>query len=65
MASPRIAAAPREAQPQREEPAREEIERLAYCYWERRGCPDDGGEEDWLRAEDDLRNGRFRTDGTS
>jgi len=38
--------------------SREEIARLAYSYWEARGrnggCPD----EDWLRAEQELRNRR-------
>jgi hypothetical protein len=41
-----------------EEGERGEIELLAYSYWEQRGCPEDGGEEDWLRAEEDLRSGR-------
>ena len=43
-----------------EEPSREDIERLAYLYWAKRGCPEDNGGEDWFRAEDDLRNGRAR-----
>jgi hypothetical protein len=44
--------------PKPDEPDREEIELLAYSYWEQRGCPEDGGEEDWFRAEEDLRSGR-------
>ena len=34
----------------------EAIARLAYFYWEERGCPNDSPDEDWLRAEADLRN---------
>ena len=35
-------------------PLREEIARLAYSYWEARGCPEGSPEEDWLQAEADL-----------
>ena len=31
------------------------IARLAYAYWEARGCPHDSPEEDWFRAEEELR----------
>ena len=34
----------------------EAIARLAYFYWEARGRPNDSPEEDWFRAEADLRN---------
>jgi len=34
----------------------EAIGRLAYFYWEERGCPTDSADEDWLRAEAELRN---------
>ena len=34
----------------------EAIARLAYFYWEKRGCPNDSPDEDWLRAEAELRN---------
>jgi hypothetical protein len=34
----------------------EAIARLAYSYWEARGCPHDSPDEDWLRAEADLCN---------
>jgi hypothetical protein len=37
------------------EPAHEEIARLAYLYWEARGCQGGCAEEDWLRAEAELR----------
>ena len=30
--------------------------RLAYFYWEERGCPNDSPDEDWFRAEAELRN---------
>lgn len=32
----------------------QEIARLAYEFWEARGCPHGSPEEDWLRAERDL-----------
>ena len=38
----------------RSAPEREEIARLAYSYWQARGCPLDSPEEDWLLAEADL-----------
>jgi len=37
------------------EPASEEIARLAYSYWEARGCQGGSAEEDWLRAEMAIR----------
>ena len=35
-------------------PAEELIARLAYSYWEARGCQGGSAEEDWLRAEREL-----------
>jgi hypothetical protein len=35
---------------------RETIAVLAYSYWNARGCPNDSAEEDWFRAEAELRN---------
>lgn len=35
--------------------AEEEIARLAYSYWEERGRQGGSPEEDWLRAERELR----------
>jgi hypothetical protein len=35
-------------------PASDEIARLAYSYWEQRGCQGGSPEEDWLRAEREL-----------
>jgi hypothetical protein len=32
-----------------------EIARLAYEYWQARGCPDGSPEDDWFRAERELR----------
>ena len=32
-----------------------EVARLAYFYWESRGCQGGSPEEDWLRAEHELR----------
>jgi hypothetical protein len=33
-----------------------EIARLAYSYWEARGCQGGSPEEDWRRAEQELRS---------
>jgi hypothetical protein len=32
------------------------IARLAYSYWEARGCESGSPEEDWFRAERELRD---------
>ena len=37
------------------DPTREEIAEQAYLYWEARGCLGGSPEEDWLRAEQELR----------
>jgi hypothetical protein len=42
---------------------REEIERLAYIYWEARGGQSGSAEEDWLRAEQEVL--QRRTNGAS
>jgi len=39
-----------------EEPSTEAIAKLAYSYWEARGCQGGSAEEDWLRAEQELRS---------
>jgi hypothetical protein len=39
------------------EPSRDEIAALAYSYWEARGYQGGSSEEDWLRAEQELRYG--------
>jgi hypothetical protein len=36
----------------------EEIARFAYSYWEARGRPIGSPEEDWYRAENELRKPR-------
>ena len=33
----------------------EEIAQLAYSYWQARGCPLGSSQEDWFRAESELR----------
>lgn len=33
----------------------DEIARLAHSYWEARGCQGGSADEDWLRAEQELR----------
>ena len=37
------------------EPTREQITHLAEKYWAERGWPDGSPEQDWLRAEQELR----------
>jgi len=44
------------ADPTYTEPTHEEIAALAYSYWEARGCVGGSQEEDWLRAEQELRS---------
>jgi hypothetical protein len=36
-------------------PSQDEIARLAYSYWAARGFAGGSSEEDWLRAEQELR----------
>ena len=38
------------------EPSREAIARRAHELWEERGRPEGSQEEDWFRAQDELRN---------
>ena len=38
-----------------EQPAQEAIAALAYSYWIDRGCQGGSPEQDWLRAEQELR----------
>lgn len=38
-----------------EGPTREEIAARAYSCWHQRGCPEGSPEEDWRRAEEELR----------
>lgn len=37
------------------EPTREQIARLAEKYWAERGWPEGSPEQDWLRAEQELK----------
>jgi hypothetical protein len=39
-------------------PSHDEIAVLAYSYWEARGCQGGSPDEDWLRAERELRSRR-------
>jgi DUF2934 family protein len=36
-----------------------EIARLAYSYWEARGCTNGSADEDWVRAEQDMKARRL------
>lgn len=44
-----------EAVPNECGPEHEEIVRLAHSYWESRGCQGGSPEEDWFRAEAELK----------
>ena len=39
------------------DPTFDEIAQVAYSYWEARGYQGGSSEEDWLRAEQELRGG--------
>ena len=39
-----------------ESPSHDEIAVLAYSYWEARGCQGGSPDEDWFRAERELRS---------
>lgn len=41
--------------------AAEQIARLAYSYWEARGCRDGSPEQDWLRAEEEVKCAQTET----
>jgi len=43
-----------------ESPSHAEIAVLAYSYWEARGCQGGSPEEDWFRAERELRSQRSK-----
>jgi len=43
------------AAPQQAGPSFDDIAQLAYSYWEARGYQGGSPEEDWLRAEQELR----------
>ena len=48
-------AVPAASAPIIEQPAQEAIAALAYSYWIDRGCDGGSPDEDWLRAERELR----------
>ena len=37
----------------------EKIARLAYSYWQERGCPNGSPDDDWFRAECELQKQVF------
>ena len=41
----------------------EEISRLAYSYWEARGLSGGSAEEDWYRAEEELKKPAMKSTG--
>ena len=48
-------AAKKQTPASRPAPTREEIVRLAEKYWAERGWPEGSPEQDWLRAEQELK----------
>jgi hypothetical protein len=50
--SPSVSSAPTEIS---EERHFQDIAAVAYRYWQARGCPDGSPEEDWFKAEYELR----------
>jgi len=50
-----VAAEPVAVEPVVEQPSQEAIAALAYSYWLQRNCQDGSPEEDWFRAEQELR----------
>ncbi len=51
-------ASPQAAAPRRAEPTREQIARRAYEIWQKRGCPPETEDENWIRAVRELQLGR-------
>ncbi len=53
------------AQPAPPDPVvdRGEVERLAHSYWEARGRPEGSAEDDWFRAEHEVRARRATAGG--
>ena len=45
----------KESDPMGEGRDEQEIQQRAYEYWLERGCPEGSAEEDWFRAERELR----------
>jgi hypothetical protein len=41
------------------------IAALAYAMWQKRGCPEGSGQEDWLNAERELKNNGHRDAGVA
>jgi hypothetical protein len=56
LASPAIGLPAVPAESPVSNPTFEEIAQLAYCYWEARGYQGGSPEQDWLRAEHELRS---------
>ena len=46
---------PEPPEPAEKQLDRDEIAALAYALWQLRGCPDGSPDEDWFRAEAELR----------
>ncbi len=50
--------APAETSVREEAQSDQRIAELAYRHWQERGCPYGSPEEDWYRAEEELRHTR-------
>jgi len=43
----------------------DEVAALAYKLWQERGCPIGSDQEDWFRAENELKNQKVLAEGAS
>jgi len=43
----------------------DEVAALAYKLWQERGCPIGSDQEDWFRAEDELKNRKVMAEAAS
>ena len=44
-----------------EESTRESIAQLAYALWQQKGCPSNSSDQDWVEAEETLRQSGVKT----
>jgi hypothetical protein len=47
------------------QPNEDGIAALAYKLWQERGCPTGSDQEDWFRAENELKNRKVLAEGAS
>jgi hypothetical protein len=64
MSSPALAA-PGSVRAGNQAPSQQDIANLAYALWQQRGSPDGSSEQDWIEAENQLRNSSGQTSTSS